>query len=240
MPSSSSSQQHDGQRQQQQQQKPPPQEQQRLTNLSERNNSPLDDEDVCADPRLAAAAAAAAAMRRKSPPHEPPTTNTPTTTDKNNNAVTSYQRLVKRYRVEVAASASSVLSTLTTFPLDSVKTRMQTYRYAGFVDCVRHTYQTESFRGFFRGVTAPMASITLVRTVSFSIYQRSKYVYCDWVKRNFEVDVMGHVSSRGSYPNWWSVATFGAAGATAGSCITVIACEFIWGGMQGRWERVQG
>jgi hypothetical protein len=228
MPSSSSPQQHDGQRQQQQQQqKPPPQEQQRRSNLSERNNSPLDDEDVCADPRLAAGAAAAAAMRRNSPAREPPGNNPPTATDKNN-AVTSYQRLVKRYRVEVAASASSVLSTLTTFPLDSVKTRMQTYRYAGFVDCVRHTYQTESFRGFFRGVTAPMASITLVRTVSFSIYQRSKYVYCDWVKRNFGVDVMGHVSSKGSYPNWWSVATFGAAGATAGSCITVIACKSIF------------
>jgi len=136
------------------------------------------------------------------------------------------QRWVKRYRVEVAASASSVLSTLTTFPLDSVKTRMQTYNYAGFTDCVRQTYNTEKLRGFFRGVTAPMASITLVRTVSFSIYQRSKYVYCDWVKRNFGVDVMSHVSARGSYPNFWSVATFGAAGATAGSCITLIACPF--------------
>jgi hypothetical protein len=136
------------------------------------------------------------------------------------------QRLVKRYRVEVAASASSVLSTLTTFPLDSVKTRMQTYKYAGFLDCVRHTYQTEKLRGFFRGVTAPMASITLVRTVSFSIYQRSKNVYCDWVKLNFGFDVMAHVSAKGSYPNLWTVATFGAAGATAGSCITAIACEF--------------
>ncbi|KAK3387096.1 mitochondrial carrier domain-containing protein [Podospora didyma] len=135
-------------------------------------------------------------------------------------------RLVKRYRVEVAASASSVLSTLSTFPLDSVKTRMQTYRYAGFMDCVRHTYQSEKLRGFFRGVTAPMASITLVRTVSFSIYQRSKYVYCDWVKKNFGVDVMAHVSAKGTYPTLWSVATFGAAGMTAGSCITVIACPF--------------
>jgi hypothetical protein len=70
-----------------------------------------------------------------------------------------------------------------------------------------------------------MASITLVRTVSFSIYQRSKYVYCDWVKRNFGYDVMAHVTRSGSYPNLWSVATFGAAGATAGCCITAIACK---------------
>lgn len=61
------------------------------------------------------------------------------------------KRFIKRYRTEVAASASSVLSTLATFPLDSVKTRMQTYKYNGFVDCVRHTYETEKLRGFFRG-----------------------------------------------------------------------------------------
>lgn len=61
------------------------------------------------------------------------------------------KRFVKRYRTEVAASASSVLSTLATFPLDSVKTRMQTYKYSGFIGCVRHTYETEKLRGFFRG-----------------------------------------------------------------------------------------
>ncbi|KAK4101495.1 mitochondrial carrier [Parathielavia hyrcaniae] len=188
------------------------------------------DEDVCPDPRLATAAAPAAALSRNSsaassPANGSSSSSSTTTAAASNNAVASYQRLIKRYRVEVAASASSVLSTLTTFPLDSVKTRMQTYRYAGFVDCVRHTYRTEHLRGFFRGVAAPMASITLVRTVSFSIYQRSKYAYCDWVRRRFGVDVMAHVSSSGSYPNGWSVATFGAAGATAGSCITVIACE---------------
>lgn len=155
------------------------------------------------------------------------------------------KRFIKRYRTEVAASASSVLSTLATFPLDSVKTRMQTYKYSGFVDCVRHTYETEKLRGFFRGqlsppssyqvpskltiflgVTAPLASITLVRTVSFSIYQRSKYVYSDWLKRKFGIDVLGHVNKRGTYPSLASVACFGAAGATAGSCITLIACAW--------------
>lgn len=37
------------------------------------------------------------------------------------------------------------------FPLDSVKTRMQTYKYDNFSDCVRETYRTERWRGFFRG-----------------------------------------------------------------------------------------
>lgn len=60
---------------------------------------------------------------------------------------------VKRYRVEIAASTSSVFSTLAAFPLDSIKTRMQTYQYKGFVDCVRHTHRTEKLGGFFRGAS---------------------------------------------------------------------------------------
>lgn len=136
------------------------------------------------------------------------------------------KRWVKRYRTEVSASLSSILSTACAFPLDSVKTRMQTYKYAGFVDCVKKTYHTEGMRGFFRGVTAPMASVTIVRTCSFSIYQRAKYIYAGWIKRNFGYDVFGHVNQPGLYPNLWTMACFGAAGATAGSCITVIACPF--------------
>ncbi|KAF4967515.1 hypothetical protein FSARC_4900 [Fusarium sarcochroum] len=135
-------------------------------------------------------------------------------------------RFIKRYRTEIAASSSSVFSTLAAFPLDSVKTRMQTYHYKGFLDCVRKTYHHEKLGGFFRGVTAPMASITLVRTVSFSIYQRAKYSYAGWVKRNSGFDIIGHVNRHGTYPNLYSVACFGAAGATAGSVITFLACPF--------------
>ncbi|RDA87899.1 hypothetical protein CP532_1683 [Ophiocordyceps camponoti-leonardi (nom. inval.)] len=134
--------------------------------------------------------------------------------------------LVWRYRTEIAASSSSVFSTLAAFPLDSVKTRMQTYQYRGFFDCVRHTYRTEKLGGFFRGVTAPMVSITLVRTVSFSIYQRAKHAYSDWVKQNLGYDILRHVNRPGTYPNLYSVACFGAAGATAGSVITFLACPF--------------
>jgi hypothetical protein len=152
------------------------------------------------------------------------------------------KRWLKRYRTEVAASFSSVLSTFTAvrpslkipvpiadtahqFPLDSVKTRMQTYKYDSFTDCVRHTYQTERFRGFFRGVTAPMASVTLVRTVSFSVYQRSKYTYAAWFKRNFDFDPLVHINTPGTYPTFSTIACFGAAGATAGSFITLVACK---------------
>ncbi len=61
------------------------------------------------------------------------------------------RRWIKRYRTEVSASSASVLSTVSAFPLDSVKTRLQTYPYDGFLHCVRDTYQSEGVRGFFRG-----------------------------------------------------------------------------------------
>ncbi|KAL7623888.1 hypothetical protein AAE478_005444 [Parahypoxylon ruwenzoriense] len=136
------------------------------------------------------------------------------------------RRWIKRYRTETAASTASVLSTVTAFPLDSVKTRMQTYPYAGALDCVRVTYNSEGIRGFFRGVTAPLASVTLVRTISFSIYQRSKYVYSDWMKKHIGFCPLEHVNKNGAYPNLGTIACFGAAGATAGSGITFIACPF--------------
>ncbi|ORY64389.1 integral membrane ornithine transporter of mitochondria [Pseudomassariella vexata] len=136
------------------------------------------------------------------------------------------RRWIKRYRTEVSASSASVLSTITAFPLDSVKTRLQTYPYNGFLDCVRKTYREEGMRGFFRGVTAPLASVTLVRTVSFSIYQRSKYIYSDWMGKNLGFCPLEHVNKNGAYPNLGTMACFGAAGATAGSGITFIACPF--------------
>lgn len=71
-----------------------------------------------------------------------------------------------------------------------------------------------------------MASITMVRTVSFSIYQKAKYAYSAWVKKNLGFDIIRHVNRPGNYPNLYSVACFGAAGATAGSVISFLACPF--------------
>lgn len=82
-------------------------------------------------------------------------TNNPSPPAKQNAAPTASEKprqsLTKRYRTEIAASSSSVFSTLVAFPLDSVKTRMQTYQYRGFLDCVKQTYKKESLGGFFRG-----------------------------------------------------------------------------------------
>ncbi|KAL8652852.1 MAG: hypothetical protein Q9226_004087 [Calogaya cf. arnoldii] len=132
----------------------------------------------------------------------------------------------KQYRTEIAASSSSLLSTFAAYPLDSVKTRMQAYRFKHFADCVRHTYKTERFKGFWRGCVAPMASVTLVRTISFSIYQKAKYSYSAAIGQVTGEEPLVTVNRPGSIPTPGTVVCFGAAGATAGAIAAFIACPF--------------
>ncbi|KAF1830869.1 mitochondrial carrier [Decorospora gaudefroyi] len=136
------------------------------------------------------------------------------------------KRWTKKYRTEVAASSSSLLSTFAAYPLDSVKTRLQAYKFNSFSDCVRHTYKTEGFHGFYRGVWSPLASITLVRTVSFSIYQRSKYALDNWIYQATGSSPLVIANSKDALPTFSTVACFGLAGVNAGAAITAIACPF--------------
>ncbi|KAF1983038.1 mitochondrial carrier [Aulographum hederae CBS 113979] len=139
------------------------------------------------------------------------------------------KRWMKKYRTEISACSSSLLSTVAAYPLDSVKTRLQansSYEYKSFRDCVQQTYRTEGVHGFWRGVLSPLASITLVRTVSFSIYQKAKYTYDDWIFRATGTSPLVTANSPGALPTLTTISCFGAAGATAGAAITAIACPF--------------
>jgi len=134
---------------------------------------------------------------------------------------------MKVYRTTIASSVSSVFSSFASFPLDSVKTRMQAYRYRRATDCVKHTYKSEGFKGFWRGALAPLFSITLVRTCSFSIYQMAKYKYSAAIgKATGGDEPLVTVNRPGSTPTLATIACFSAAGATAGACLAFVACPF--------------
>lgn len=156
------------------------------------------------------------------------------------------KRWTKKYRTEVAASSSSLLSTFAAYPLDSVKTRLQAYappspiyafyislitypryNFNSFSDCLRHTYKTEGFHGFWRGVWSPLASITLVRTVSFSIYQKSKYALDDWMYQVTGRSPLVIANTKDALPNIHTITCFGLSGGMAGAAITTIACKRI-------------
>lgn len=133
----------------------------------------------------------------------------------------------KYYRTAIAAGSSSILSTFVAYPLDSIKTRMQAYRFQHFTSCVQHTYKTEGLKGFWRGSLAPLASVTVVRTISFSIYQKAKYKFSSVIGQATGGDEPLVVVNRpGSTPTLGTVTCFAAAGATTGAIITAIACPF--------------
>lgn len=69
-----------------------------------------------------------------------------------------------------------------------------------------------------------MASVTLVRTISFSIYQKAKYTYSAAIGRAIGEEPLVTVNRPGSIPTLGTVLCFGAAGATAGGAVAIIAC----------------
>ena len=131
----------------------------------------------------------------------------------------------KKYRTEISASSSSVLSTFVAFPLDFAKSRMQSYE-TGFLHTVKDAYKAEGIRAFWRGVGPPLVSVTLVRTISFSIYQKSKYTIDRNMTQMFGQSPLVLANAPGSYPSFLTMSCFGIAGATAGAVITTLSCPF--------------
>jgi hypothetical protein len=131
----------------------------------------------------------------------------------------------KRYRTEIAASTSSVLSTFAAFPLDFAKSRMQSYS-TGFFATIKDAYRAEGLRAFWRGVGPPMVSVTVVRTISFSLYQKTKYAIDRTITEMTGTSPLAVANAPGSWPTPATMVTFGGAGAVAGAVITTISCPF--------------
>lgn len=65
-----------------------------------------------------------------------------------------------------------------------------------------------------------------MRTVSFSIYQRSKYAIDDWMYQATGSSPLVIANTKGALPTLSTMTCFGLAGATAGATITAIACAY--------------
>jgi hypothetical protein len=72
------------------------------------------------------------------------------------------------------------------------------------------------------GSLAPLVSVTVVRTISFSIYSKSKSLYAGMLKPVFGDKLIStpHAPFMPLNPMYWFM-----SGATAGGLITFIACE---------------
>ncbi|EME44818.1 hypothetical protein DOTSEDRAFT_72300 [Dothistroma septosporum NZE10] len=149
----------------------------------------------------------------------------------NTSSILSFQaskdvkRFAKRYRTEISASTSSILSTFAAFPLDFAKSRMQSYE-TSFLHTVKDAYKMEGLRAFWRGVGPPIFSVTIVRTISFSLYQKTKYALDKSITGLTGQSPLVIANAPGSHPTLATMACFGGAGAAAGAMITTISCPF--------------
>src|SRR5688572_2871286 len=98
---------------------------------------------------------------------------------------------------------------------------MQTYRFAGVIDCARQTYQSEGVAAFWRGSIAPLFSIAAVRTISMSTYTSTKNNFCEPLLKGICGTDQASNLPTGCRPFAWFL-----SGATAGAFITTIACPF--------------
>lgn len=79
-------------------------------------------------------------------------------------------------RTPLTAGTASLISTAISFPLDSLKARLQVRNYPrpAVWNCAHAVFREEGIRGFTRGMAIPLVTISFVRTSSFSIYTYTK------------------------------------------------------------------
>lgn len=74
------------------------------------------------------------------------------TPNKAQHIIFEYPESLKPYRPTLNSWFASLFAVAFGFPLDSVKTRLQTYKYNGNWHCIVDTYKNEGILGFYRGM----------------------------------------------------------------------------------------
>jgi len=75
--------------------------------------------------------------------------------------------------------AAGIVGTVLGFPLDLVKTRMQTGAAVsgGMIGTASHIVRTEGFRSLYKGIAPPLVSLSIVNTLSFTSYSYFRGMY---------------------------------------------------------------
>ncbi|KAJ7125459.1 mitochondrial carrier domain-containing protein [Mycena crocata] len=89
----------------------------------------------------------------------------------------AFNEFLRRNKPVVCALSAAYFTTFAGYPLDSIKSRMQTTKTPTTVAQLAKTvYQEEGVTGFYRGLWIPLITISFVRAASFTIYTRTKEV----------------------------------------------------------------
>ncbi|WWD19339.1 hypothetical protein CI109_103798 [Kwoniella shandongensis] len=84
---------------------------------------------------------------------------------------------LRQHKVVVSATTASIVSTFCGFPLDSLKSRLQSSRDAPSIGrLAAEVVREEGIGGLWRGFPLPLITISIVRTISFTIYTSTKRI----------------------------------------------------------------
>ncbi|KPI38818.1 putative mitochondrial carrier [Cyphellophora attinorum] len=125
----------------------------------------------------------------------------------------------KYYRQGLATAPATVIAICAGSPFENAKVRMQSKYFPSALDATKYMYRTEGLRGFWVGTWAPLASLTVTRTISFSIYRRAKYQLDSMIESVTGSSPLQHVNRVGSYPNLSTVVCFTGSGMIAGAAL---------------------
>ncbi|KIJ16779.1 hypothetical protein PAXINDRAFT_168259 [Paxillus involutus ATCC 200175] len=121
---------------------------------------------------------------------------------------------LKRNKSIVCALSASYISTVAGYPLDSLKSRLQTTKTRVSVPKLAAlVYHEEGVKGFYRGLWIPLVTISFVRAASFTIYSDIKE-YCR-TNHYFARNKMSDAAIAG-----------GISGALSGSAISFASAPF--------------
>jgi len=121
---------------------------------------------------------------------------------------------LKSNKAVVCAVSASYISTFAGYPLDSIKSRLQTIRTPISVPTLAlQVYRDEGVIGFYRGLWIPLMTISFVRAASFTIYTRTKEYFRDH-----------HLLARDTMLS--AASTGGIGGALSGSLISFGSAPF--------------
>lgn len=84
------------------------------------------------------------------------------------------------WKPTILAYASLSISTSIVFPIDAVKTRIQSqYNFEGYCDCIKKTYKYEGVNGFFRGLKIPLIANSISRSLTILLFLKIKPIFND-------------------------------------------------------------
>ncbi|KIY43600.1 mitochondrial carrier [Fistulina hepatica ATCC 64428] len=93
---------------------------------------------------------------------------------------TAFNEALHHNKAGVSAILASYVSTFAGYPLDSMKSRLQTTKGRITVPKLAlMVYREEGIMGFYRGLWIPLLTISFVRATSFTIYSRTKEVFAE-------------------------------------------------------------